>query len=58
VSDTGLVRQLENEGLIMTPKARKDLVELTDKGRDRLARFRESGRLPGEVIRFLREGIG
>lgn len=48
------VRHLEDGDLIRTPKNRKDMVEVTDKGRAAFSRFTKERVLPPEVLGFLR----
>ena len=50
-----LIQSLEEWGFITESKRRKDLVEVTDVGRERLTGYVRSGRLPAEVIRFLKD---
>jgi len=47
------VEHLENEEFLVTPKNRKDLVQVTEKGRDMLATFLEGKELPVELVPFL-----
>ena len=47
------VRHLEVVGIIRTPNSRKDIVEVTDVGRNHLARFMEGGELPAVIVDYL-----
>jgi uncharacterized protein YjbI with pentapeptide repeats len=48
-----LVDELESSGFIIAPKGRKDMVEVSPKGRDMLATFLQAKTLPNELIAFL-----
>ena len=50
-----LVRHLSNEKLVVTPRARKDLLSVTELGHEQFSRFVETGRLPDVVVVFLRD---
>ncbi|MFH1136974.1 MAG: pentapeptide repeat-containing protein [Pseudomonadota bacterium] len=47
------VKHLESQELIQTPMNRKELVEVTEIGRQRLTKFVETGELPPEVLSLL-----
>lgn len=47
------VKNLETNGLIHKPTNRKDLVEVTESGRQQLTKFAETGELPDAVLEFL-----
>ena len=48
---------IENSNLIRTPKNRKDLVEVTEKGRDVFRSFLERHDIPEDIAKFLREKL-
>lgn len=59
--DTNFSREftnyIEKIGLIKTPKNRKDLVEVSEKGREVFADFLEKHDVPEEIAGFLRERL-
>lgn len=49
------MKHIENKGLIRTPKNRKDLVEVTDKGREVFGNFVEKHDVPEDIAQYLRD---